>query len=160
DNPKALRKLTIRNSSPLAILPQGGIAFAQNLNGRMLFSIWRKPGKPASVVDVSEFQLGGKSKPRRLHTIRLDEGATVQEMQFSPQRDAIAWLISKKGPLGHIITVQVSRLDGSGMRVIERIPTRTDDPITKLPPQSLRWTVDGKNLGFIYDSCLWMVRAK
>lgn len=98
-------------------------------------------------------------------TIHAPENMQIGQQALSPDGDRIAYVVdgapnppfpewlyrlipSLKKP-GHIVALYVSRLDGSDMREVGRVPSGT---ITHL-----QWVPGGHNLSFVYGETLYVV---
>lgn len=128
---------------------------------------------------LTEFSMRPTVTPLRRFSIHPPSGWHMNEYQFSPRGDRIAWLFTYDQTQFHPsplmtflhrflpfvhndapddISLWVSALDGSGMHEIGRAPAK-HSPTGQLEPDLLEWLPDGKRLSFRYNGSLWTVPA-
>ncbi len=125
--------------------------------------------------EIVEYGLDTTLHLTQKRSVAPPRAKTIEETKISPTGDRIAWLVDAAhvdpvlARLRRLLpflqtSVQphqelwVSRLDGTGMRVVGQVPILGRN---RKPPQvsDLRWLPDGKHLSFAYDDALWTVPA-
>jgi hypothetical protein len=162
DKPEVAETVPIPESSPLqAACCMAGADIAVAAGDRLIAFHWGLDGigGVGPKTTIGEVGLGPKASPDRTSTVAPPPGSTFRcGGAISPHSDRIAWLVGKpKKGGGNVVSIWVSRLDGSGWR--EMGSQEVIDPEGKgggfptkhmVAPYRLRWLPDGKTLSFLY----------
>ncbi|MCW3097371.1 MAG: hypothetical protein JWL77_2989 [Chthonomonadaceae bacterium] len=127
-------------------------------------------------VDITEYGLDETLHITHKWSVALPPQTTLREAKISPIGDRIAWLVDAKDVAPGLAALHrlipfikvpsqprhelwISRLDGTGMRILGETSTKVRNG-NPLLIGDLRWLPDGKHLSFFYDGALWTVPAK
>ncbi|MCW3052741.1 MAG: hypothetical protein JWN14_1911, partial [Chthonomonadales bacterium] len=123
--------------------------------------------------DRLELASDSKPKPHSVCKLKLPEGMIYIKGFVSPQMQSVSYRVQspQTSPirvwLHRIIPIfdvkpaliealWVSGADGKGLREIGHIPLKTEDDGI----DNIQWLPDGKQIGFVYRSTLYVVSAK
>ncbi len=131
-------------------------------DGRALIKGWSVMyAGQANTLPLYEVPSRGARQMVRTHLLRAPEQVWPAEVVLSPRRDRLAWTFwnLRTG----MMTIQVSRADGSAMKTLGAIkvgglPSAASRPVPA-QPRLLRWTPDGKSVSFLYKDALYLVRV-
>jgi hypothetical protein len=129
---------------------------------------------PGQIVDilVYDFDLDKPAALPRQFTLKRPADSRIDELHLSPNGDRIAWLLyCEHSPFiaryfgrwmprpDSTVELWVSRLDGTGTRLVGSQPVAHNLGPQKDCPQQVRWAPDGKRLSFLYGKKLYIIQA-
>jgi hypothetical protein len=117
---------------------------------------------------IGEASIGMPAKPESTATVTPPAGLTMHcGAALSPHSDRIAWLAARETAKGSVVTLWVSKLDGSAWKEIGYVDAARPDTgfgehlenFLATAPGGLHWLPDGKTLSFRYKGTLYTVPA-